>query len=68
MPNGRTPCVVVQMLRAADRVNFIVGRQNNAAHADISFRQRGILPREVIVPLLAEKLQKAGKLVTVEYV
>lgn len=57
-----------ELLRAADRVLFIVGRTQNVGHDDISFRQRGILPRETIVPLLAEKLQKAGKLVTVEYV
>ncbi|GMU20530.1 MAG: hypothetical protein AMXMBFR13_06270 [Phycisphaerae bacterium] len=57
-----------EMLREADRVAFMVGRTQNVGHDDISFRQRGILQRETIVPLLAEKLQRAGKLVTVEWV
>lgn len=57
-----------ELLRATDRVSFIVGKTNEASRDDIAFRQRGILPRETIVPLISEKLQKAGKLVTVEYV
>lgn len=57
-----------RLLRDADRVNFIVGVARNPAHGDIVFRQRGLLTRASIVPLLAEKLEKMGKLVTVEYV
>lgn len=56
------------LLRQADRVNLTVGVARNPAHGDIVFRQRGLLTRGSIVPLLAEKLQKLGKLVTVEYV
>lgn len=56
------------LLRDADRINFIVGVARNPAHGDIMFRQRGLLTRSSIVPLLAEKLQEMGKLVTVEYV
>jgi hypothetical protein len=56
-----------ELLRSADRVNFTVGRAQNPAHGDISFRQRGILPRETIVPLIGEKLREAGKLVVIEY-
>jgi len=56
-----------ELLREADRVLFLVGRKRNADHDNIAFRQRGILHRENIVPLLAEKLRRAGKLVTVEY-
>jgi hypothetical protein len=57
-----------EMLLDADRVLFLVGGTTNIGHDDISFRQRGILLRETIVPLLADKLQKLGKLVTVEFV
>lgn len=56
------------LLNVADRVNFIVGGADNSANSDISFRQRGVLSRKVLVPLFADKLQKAGKLVNVEYV
>lgn len=57
-----------ELLMAADRVNFIVGVAQNPASASISFRQRGILTRDKIVPLIGEKLKKAGKLVVVDYV
>ncbi|MGE5531966.1 MAG: SpoIIE family protein phosphatase [Bacteroidota bacterium] len=56
------------LLHDADRINFIVGLARNPAHGDIVFRQRGLLTRANIVPLLTEKLQGMGKLVTVEYV
>jgi hypothetical protein len=54
------------LLHVADRVNLFVGSARNGASGDISFRQRGILTRERIVPLLADKLQSAGKLVVLE--
>lgn len=54
------------LLQIADRVNFFVGDARNDANGDISFRQRGILHRDRIVPLIATKLQAAGKLVVVE--
>jgi hypothetical protein len=56
------------LLHDADRINFVVGMARNPAHGDIVFRQRGLLTRANIVPLLVEKLQGMGKLVTVEYV
>ncbi len=56
------------LLLAADRVRFLVGRSNPQTGEDICFRQRGITPREKIVPLLAEHLRGQGKLVTVNYV
>ncbi|MDR1960493.1 MAG: serine/threonine-protein phosphatase [Planctomycetaceae bacterium] len=56
------------LLNVADRVNFIVGLADNRANDDISFRQRGVLSRNVLIPLLVEKLSKEGKLVNVEYV
>ena len=51
------------LLREADRIYFWVGGSRNVAHGDLSFLQRGILPRQTILPLLAEKLRNQGKLV-----
>jgi hypothetical protein len=56
------------LLGVADKLNIIVGGADNTANADISFRQRGVLSRKVLVPLLAEKLRQEGKLVNVEFV
>lgn len=56
------------LLHVADRVNIIAGKAKNQASGDISFRQCGILTRDHIVPLIAEKLRAAGKLVVVEKV
>jgi hypothetical protein len=54
------------LLQVADRVNLFVGGAKNKASGNISFRQCGILTRENIVPLIAQKLRVAGKLVVVE--
>jgi hypothetical protein len=56
-----------RFFHACDTINFIVGTAVNPGHANIVFRQMGIFPREVIVQLLAERLRKMGKLVSVEY-
>ncbi len=56
------------LLNVADRINFIVGQAMNDANEDISFRQRGVLSRKVLIPLLIDKLEQAGKLVNVKYV
>lgn len=58
---------LARLLKEADRIEFLVGRAPNLAGGDIAFRQQGILPRATIVPLLAERLQAAGKLVLVRY-
>ena len=55
-------------LRDADRVNFYLGSAENPAGDDISFRQLGILKRERIIGMLAQKLRDEGKLVVVEEV
>lgn len=55
------------LLRDADRVNFTVGLAANPANSSISFRQRGIISRRNIIPLIADKLRAAGKLVVVKY-
>lgn len=55
-----------QLLRGADRVNFLVGDAVNPATAMIAFRQRGILTRDKIIPRIADKLRRQGKLVVVK--
>lgn len=55
------------LLHLADRVNVTAGKATNPASSDISFRQCGILTRDHIVPLLAEKLRAAGKLVVLDW-
>jgi len=56
------------LLGVADKLNIIVGAADNTANEDISFRQRGVLSRKVLIPLLTEKLRQEGKLVNVEFV
>jgi len=53
------------LLQIADRVNIQMGAARSLAAGDISFRQRGILTREAIVPLIADRLRAAGKLVVI---
>lgn len=55
-------------LMSADRVFFYVGRTLNPASFDISFKQMGLLTRNKIVPLLAEKLRYYGKLVLMDFI
>jgi len=57
-----------QALRTADRINILIGRAANTGHADIAFRQRGIMPRTAIMPLLIDRLRAAGKLVVSEWI
>ncbi len=52
----------------ADEVIFLVGKTENPASHSQSFFQTGVLPRQQIVPLLAEKLRAMEKLVTVEWI
>jgi len=59
---------LVSLLNAADRINIFLGQAENAAARDISFRQQGILTRRRLIPLLAERLRAAGKMVVVEHV
>ncbi|MCL2346740.1 MAG: serine/threonine-protein phosphatase [Planctomycetaceae bacterium] len=56
------------LLGVADRINFIVGGAKNTANDDISFLQHGVLSRKILVPHLAERLERDKKLVTVKYV
>jgi len=56
------------LLGRADCVRVTVGEAVNPANADIAFRKQGILARSALVPLLAGKLERMGKLVTLERV
>ncbi len=56
------------LLQRADFIRFTVGKARNPANADIVYRKQGILPRDKIVPLLAGKLERMGKLVTIAFV
>jgi hypothetical protein len=57
-----------RLFHASDTINFFVGTAKNPGHGGIAFRQMGVFPREVIVQLLAERLRKMGKLVSIEYI
>lgn len=57
-----------ELLKNADKVNLLVGSAINPAAGDISFRQRGILTRQAIIPLIKDKLEKLGKLVVIEHI
>jgi hypothetical protein len=53
------------LLMQADRIEFLVGGRKNPGAGGISFCQKGILTREKIVPLVADKLRAKGKLVII---
>ena len=53
------------LLTNADRIYFWVGTATNPGAGHIQFLQQGILPRNKIVPLIADKLRSMGKLVVV---
>ena len=54
------------LLRAADRIHFFVGTASNPGNRSIAFKQKGILPRMRTVPLIRDRLTKAGKLVVID--
>jgi Stage II sporulation protein E (SpoIIE) len=56
-----------RLLHQSDTVNFFVGSASNPAHQAIAFKQMGILPREAVTLLLAQKLKNMGKLVNLTY-
>jgi hypothetical protein len=59
---------LLSLLTQADRVTIIQGTARNPASDSVSYRQQGILSRERIIPLIADKLTAEGKLVIVERV
>lgn len=64
-PDDSAVFELCRTLQTADRIEIIQGDASNHAGGHIAFRQRGVLPREEIVPLLVERLRKLGKLVFV---
>lgn len=54
------------LLMQADRVDILMGTSRNPANEDISFSQRGILSRQAILPIIADKLLHKGKHVRIE--
>lgn len=53
-------------LSVADKINLYWGRAKNPAEGDIVFKQKGILDRDKIIPLLIEKFRSEDKIVCVE--
>lgn len=56
------------LMSAADRVHIFLGSGKNPANDDPCFVQRGVLSREKIVPLIADKLRRQGKCIVIESV
>ena len=54
------------LLAAADRIHILLGSGKNPANEDTCFVQRGVLSREKIIPLIAQKLRRQGKCVVIE--
>jgi hypothetical protein len=54
------------LLAAADRIHILLGMGKNPANNDTCFVQRGVLSREKIIPLIAQKLRQQGKCVVIE--
>ena len=59
---------LTKILKSGDRISFIVGQSLNPANKDIVFRKQGILQRNKIIPMIAQKLERMGKLVSIEHV
>ncbi len=66
MHNDNPVTQLYDFLMLADRVNIFMGKAKNPANNDISYKQRGLIPREKIVSLLSQKLTDLGKLVVIE--
>ncbi len=52
-------------LQICDHINIWVGGATNPANSGLRFRQLGVIPRNELVPLLAERLRNMGKMVVV---
>lgn len=57
---------ICHLMRKADMVRLFVGGARNPGNQGLEFKQLGVLPRHVIVGLLAEKLRSMGKVVVEE--
>lgn len=58
---------ICALMQKADWIEFLVGSAYNDAHASISFKEIGVMPRHMIVDALGKKLKAMGKLVSVSY-
>lgn len=54
-----------ELLMQADRIRIFLGSGKNPANSSVCFVQRGVLTREKIVPLIAEKLRRKDKCVLI---
>lgn len=54
------------LLIRADKVQFFLGTGRNPANSSVCFVQRGVLNREKIVPLIADKLRRKDKCVLIK--
>ncbi|QSX09055.1 SpoIIE family protein phosphatase [Alkalibacter rhizosphaerae] len=53
------------LMQQADRVDFLVGGAYNDAHGTLDFKEMGVMPRNMIVRILAKKLKAMGKIVEI---
>ncbi len=54
---------LLELLNNADRINIFTGKSPNASGGNIVFKQQGILPRQMILQLIKQKMIEKGKLV-----
>ncbi len=64
-PEASSVFELCRLLQQADRIEIIRGDAKNQATGHIYFRQKGVLSRNEIIPLLIERLQSQEKLVYV---
>lgn len=57
---------LLEFLSVSDRINFFVGQSVNEGKDNFKFKQIGIIPRNKIVPMIAEKLKSKDKLIVLE--
>jgi len=55
-----------RLLADSDIIRFSVGNAINPGHKSLSFKQMGLIPRQRIVKLIADRLREMGKLVVIQ--
>jgi len=55
-----------EQLREADLIRIYLGVSNDLSKNNVTFKQQGLLPRENIIKLLANKLTEMGKIVVIK--
>ncbi|MBQ6269698.1 MAG: SpoIIE family protein phosphatase [Bacteroidetes bacterium] len=66
MQNSNPVTKLYDYVMNSDKIVFYLGSVNSSDEGDIGFIQQGIKSRKEIVPLIADKLRKLGKLVVIE--